>query len=99
MFPEKERHWITGPFNSFYYDSWSQFLENAPYTKAQWSSYRFLFWNIKNTADSTKNYDTHTIQLIYIIPDGHCYMKTAHIIVGYQDESAIREWLQEQSQL
>jgi len=99
MFPEKERHWITGPCESFYYDSWQQFVENAPYTKAQWSSYRFLYWNIKDSADSRKKYDTHTLQVMYVTPDGHFYIKAAHIIVGDQDEPAIREWLQEQTAL
>ena len=99
MFPEKERHWLTGPFTSFYYDSWSQWLENAPYTKAQWSSYRFLYWNIKDSADSRKQGDTHTVQLVYGTLDGLFSMKTAHVIVGLKDELAIVQWLHEHTKL
>ena len=99
MFPEKGRHWITGPYHSFYYDSWSQFVENAPYTKTQWSSYKFLYWNIKDSADSRKDTDTHTLQLIYITPDGILLIKSVHIIVGAEDELAIRNWLDEQAVL
>ena len=96
MFPEKGRHWITGPYHSFYYESWSQFVENAPYMKAQWSSYRFMYWNIKDKADSRKNGDTHTLQLIYTTMDGFVTMNVAHVIVGLKDELIIRKWLEEQ---
>lgn len=99
MFPEKARHWITGPYYSFYYDSWSQWLESVPYTKAQWQPYTFLYWNIKDKADSRKDADTHTLQLIYITPDGQLLIKAVHIIVGAADEPAIRMWLDEQPTL
>jgi len=96
MFPEKIRHWITGPYYSFYYDSWSQWIESAPYTKPQWQAYKFLYWNIKDSVDSRRDTDTHTLQLIYIVPDGQLLIKSVHIIVGVEDESVIRHWLDEQ---
>lgn len=96
MFPDKTRHWITGPYEqSFYYDSWKQWIDNCPYTKAQWAPYTFLFWNIKDSADSRKNHDTNTLQLIYSTPDGTLLLKAVHIIVSPDDELAIREWLRE----
>ena len=99
MFPEKVRHWITGPYHSVFYDSWSQWIDSAPYTRAPWQPYTFLYWNIKDKADSRKDYDTNTLQLIYITPDGQLLIKAVHIIVGTADEPAIRQWLNEQSVL
>lgn len=93
MFPDKSRHWITGPYESVYYDSWKQWIENSPYTKAQWSPYTFLFWNIRDSAESRNNHDTNTIQLIYSKPDGPFLMKSVNIIVSPDDEPTIREWL------
>lgn len=99
MFPEKVRHWITGPYHSFYFDSWKQWIENSPHTKYQWAPFTFLYWNIKDSADSRKPGDTNTIQLLYINPDGDFTMKAVNIIVGAQDESEIREWLRAQPPL
>ena len=99
MFLEKKRHWITGQYHSFYYDSWPQWIESAPYTKPQWAEYKFIFWNIKATTDSKKEDDSHIVQLVYGTMDGQFIMKAIHIIVGAKDEWPIRQWLDEHGKL
>lgn len=97
MFPEKARHWITGPYQHFYFDSWKQWLENSPYTKKQWVPFTFLYWNIKDSSESRHARDTNTLQFMYSIPDGDFTMKIVYIIVATEDEPAIREWFRTQS--
>jgi hypothetical protein len=92
MFPEKKRHWITGPYHRFTYDSWNQWIENRAYTNSSWNGYCILLWNIQD-GDALA-----MIQILYANPDGvlGVGMKCAEIIVSPSDEDAIRAWLSEQ---
>ena len=91
MFPNKERHWITGKYDfSINYDSWIQWIETHVYKSWQYSP---LLWNIKDP-DSM---DNHTImQLIYSTRHGDLKMVSVFITVKPDDESVIHKWLKEQ---
>jgi len=92
MFLDKERHWITGPFyNKIYYDSWKQWTGLHIYT--DWK-YRPMLWNIQDL-DDKKN----QLQIIYSMPDGDLKCVCIIIDVRFEDESTIREWLNEQQWL
>jgi hypothetical protein len=91
MFPNKERHWITGKYDySINYDSWYQWIETYVYKGWQYSP---LLWNIKDP-DAM---DTHTIiQVIYSTRDGDLKMVSIFIAVNPEDEPGISSWLKEQ---
>jgi len=91
MFPNKERHWITGPFySSIYYDTWIQWIESFVYK--HWA-YIPLLWNIKETNTSA------SIQIIYCKQDGDFQFICVNIQVDSSNESMIQEWLNTQKWL
>ena len=92
MFPNKERHWIKGPYINFSYTSWNQWILNKPYNNVTWSSYKPIIWNIKDEIQINK----YSLQVIYMKPDGMVDMKAVTIFLTSDDESVVREWLQEQ---
>jgi hypothetical protein len=93
MFPDKERHWITGPYYSIFFDSWDQWKSDEPYKSATWSSMRLLLWNIKEDGI------THKLQILYAKPDGVLDGNTmwgVTINVRPENENSISKWLSEQ---
>lgn len=92
MFPEKDRHWITGPYYPFFFDSWNQWITNRPFSNVTWSSAKILLWNIRSAGEQ---YD---LQVIYANPDGVLTsdLKGVTIRVKSSDEDAIRKWLLDQ---
>lgn len=93
MFPEKECHWITGPYYSFFFDSWTEWITNRPFSNGTWTSSKILLWNIREATNN--NYD---LQIIYAKPDGVLTfdLKGVTIRVKSTDEDAIRKWLFDQ---
>jgi hypothetical protein len=88
MFPNKERHWITGKYDySINYDSWQQWIETFVYKSWQYSP---LLWNIKE--EDTIN----TMQIIYSTRDGDMKIVSIFITVRTSDEIVIKEWLNNQ---
>ena len=94
MFPEKDRHWITGPYYPFFFDSWNEWIQNRPFSNVTWSSSKILLWNIREAGNN--HFD---LQIIYANPDGLLTsdLKGVTIHIMSSDEAAIRKWLLEQS--
>jgi hypothetical protein len=91
MFPNKERHWITGKYDySINYDSWYQWIETYLYKGWQYSP---LLWNIKDP-NAIDNHNV--IQLIYSTRDGDLKMVSIFITVNPRDEEHIKDWLKQQ---
>lgn len=95
MFPDKERHWITGPYYSIFFDSWDQWKTDEPYKSSTWSSMRLLLWNIKEDGAA----DKYKLQILYAKPNGYLDVNTlwaVNINVKSEDENSISKWLSEQ---
>ena len=91
MFPEKDRHWITGPYYPVIFNSWNEWVTHRPYTNSTWSKMKILIWNIKEESD------TYKLQFIYAIPNGTLdNFWGVTITVIPEEESAIRKWILEQ---
>lgn len=88
MFLNKERHWITGPFdNKINYDNWEQWADL--YIYMSWK-YKPLLWNIQGSEES------YNLQIIYSVPDGELKLVGIFIHVKPEDETLIRKWLKGQ---
>ena len=91
MFPNKERHWITGKYdNSIQYDSWSQWITTYVYKNWQYSP---LMWNIK---DSKNPHELDILQIIYSTKDGEMKIISVFISIKPGDENEIQTWLKQQ---
>ena len=92
MFAEKPRYWLTGDFNSIFYDSWKQWIEYRVFIKDSWKKYKLIFWNIKIIEEKNNSW---LLQLIYINQDGFIEIQGINICIKKDDEPLIREWLDE----
>jgi hypothetical protein len=94
MFPEKERHWITGKYeNKINYDSWNQWIETMLYKS--WS-YKPFMWNIED-ADVTNG--LYNLQILYAPRSGEFKIICILISISRWNEDEIRRWLKEQNLL
>lgn len=89
MFPEKERSWLTGPFSTFNYPSWAEWIYNRPY-EYLWKGHKLILWNIQEKDGQW------WVQLLYLSPRTTLDICSAEIKVALADEPKIREWLDKQ---
>ena len=89
MFPNKERQWITGPFdNKIMYDNWRQWADLFIY---KYWIYKPLLWNIQDLDNGSYN-----LQILYTVSNGHLKVVSISINVNKEDEAEIDTWLKAQ---